>query len=234
MPEITNIVLVHGAFADGSGWRGVYDILRNDGFNVSVVQNPTISLAGDVAATRLVLDAQSGPTVLVGHSYGGAVITEAGAHPNVAELVYITAFAPDAGESVSTLNANPPPGQPILPPREGYLLQDKAKFPAWFAGDVDAGTAAFMADSQAPWGLEAANGAATAPAWKAKPSWYLVATGDRMIPPAAQRSMAERAGATVVEVPGSHAVYISNPRAVASLIEKAAEGAGAGATERGR
>jgi pimeloyl-ACP methyl ester carboxylesterase len=227
MPNINNIVLVHGGFVDGSGWTGVYEILKNDGYNVSIVQNPTISLAADVAAVRLVVDSQSGPVILVGHSYGGAVITEAGTDPNVAGLVYITAFAPDKGESVNTLIANPPPGAPvppILPPKEGYLFLDKAKFQAAFAGDVDAKTAAFMADSQVPWGLEALSGAISAPAWKTKPSWYLVVTDDKMIPPPAQRSMAERAGSTDVEVPGSHAVYVSNPKAVASLIETAADG----------
>ena len=211
---------------DGSGWAGVYRILKRDGFNVSIVQNPTISLAGDVAAARLVIDSQTGPVILVGHSYGGAVITEAGTNPNVSGLVYITAFAPDKGESVNTLIANPPPGAPvppILPPKDGYLFLDKAKFPASFAGDVDKEAAAFMADSQVPWGLEALDGKITEPAWKTKPSWYLVVTDDKMIPPPAQRFMSERAGSTVVEVPGSHAVYVSNPQAVAALIEKAAD-----------
>jgi pimeloyl-ACP methyl ester carboxylesterase len=227
MPNIDNIVLVHGGFVDGSGWAGVYEILKNDGYNVSIVQNPTISLAGDVAAVKLVVGAQTGPVILVGHSYGGAVITEAGTDPNVAGLVYITAFAPDQGESVNTLIANPPPGAPvppILPPRDGYLFLDKAKFAATFAGDVEAKTAAFMADAQVPWGLEALSGAISEPAWKSRPSWYLIVTDDRMIPPPAQRAMAERAGSTVAEVPGSHAIYVSNPRAVASLIEKAADG----------
>jgi pimeloyl-ACP methyl ester carboxylesterase len=226
MHKINNIVLVHGGFVDGSGWAGVYGILKRDGFNVSIVQNPTISLAGDVAAAKLVIDSQNGPVILVGHSYGGAVITEAGTDPNVAGLVYITAFAPDKDESVGTLIANPPPGAPtppILPPKDGYLFLDKAKFPASFAGDVDAETAAFMADSQVPWGLEAIGGKITAPAWKTKPSWYLVVTDDKMIPPPAQRFMSERAGSTVVEVPGSHAVYVSNPRTVAALIAKAAD-----------
>jgi pimeloyl-ACP methyl ester carboxylesterase len=225
MHKISNIVLVHGGFVDGSGWAGVYRILKRDGFNVSIVQNPTISLAGDVAAARLVVDSQTGPVILVGHSYGGAVITEAGTHPNVAGLVYITAFAPDKGESVNTLIANPPPGAPvppILPPKDGYLFLDKAKFPASFAGDVDAETAAFMADSQVPWGLGALEGKIGEPAWKTKPSWYLVVTDDKMIPPPAQRLMSKRAGSTVVEVPGSHAVYVSNPQAVAALIVKAA------------
>ena len=221
-----NIVLVHGGFVDGSGWEDVYQILKRDGYNVSVVQNPTISLTGDVAATRAVLDAQDGPAVLVGHSYGGVVITEAGNHPNVDTLVYITAFAPDAGESVGTLIANPAPGAPvppILPPVDGFLMLDKAKFAESFAGDVKREKAEFMANSQVPWGLDALNGPVSTPAWKTKPSWYLVATDDRMIPPAAQRAMSKRAGSTVVEVKGSHAIYVSQPEAVAALVEQAAK-----------
>ena len=220
-----SIVLVHGGFVDGSGWEGVYRILKADGFSVSIVQNPTTSLAADVAATRMVLDAQTKPVVLVGHSYGGVVITESGTHPKVDSLVYITAFAPDTGESVSKLIANPPPGAPvppILPPRNGFLLLDREKFAASFAADVRPELAAFMADSQVPWGVEALNGAITTPAWKSKPSWYLVATEDRMIPVDAQRFMAKRAGATVVDQAGSHAVYVSQPKAVAKLIETAA------------
>ena len=225
-----NVVLVHGGFVDGTGWQGVYRQLRQRGFQVSVVQNPTTSLADDVAATKLVLDAQDHPVVLVGHSYGGVVITEAGHHPKVAGLVYITAFAPDKGESVSSLIANPPPGAPvppILPPRDGFLFLDKAKFQASFAGDVDDETAAFMADSQVPWGTAALAGAVSRPAWASKPSWYLVATEDKMIPPDAQRAMAKRAGATVVEEPGSHAIYVSKPEPVARLIETAAIGVSA-------
>ncbi|MDP3172998.1 MAG: alpha/beta hydrolase [Phenylobacterium sp.] len=224
---VKNVVLVHGAFADGSGWRGVYDILKTDGFNVSIVQHPTLSLAGDVAATKDVVDAQGGPVVLVGHSYGGAVITEAGTNPNVAALVYITAFAPDKGESVNSLSASPPPGTPappILPPKNGFLSLDKAKFPAAFAGDVDPKTAAFMADSQIPWGLDAVGGQITQPAWKSKPSWYLQVADDKMIPLPAQQAMSKRAGSTIVEVPGSHAIFVSNPKAVAAIIEKAASG----------
>ncbi len=223
---VKNVVLVHGGFVDGSGWEGVYRILRKDGYAVGVVQNPTISLADDVAVTRRVIAGQNGPVILVGHSYGGVVVTEAGNDPKVAGLVYIAAFAPDKGESVSSLIKDPPPGAPvppILPPQDGFLFLDRTKFAASFAGDVDADTAAFMADSQVPWGLEALGGAVTQPAWKTKPSWYLVATSDRMIPPPAQRAMSKRAGATVVEVDGSHAVYVSQPQAVASLIEKAAE-----------
>jgi pimeloyl-ACP methyl ester carboxylesterase len=222
---IKNVVLVHGGFVDGSGWQGVYDTLKKDGYAVSIVQNPTISLADDVAVTKRTLAAQDGPAILVGHSYGGVVITEAGNDPKVAGLAYIAAFAPDAGESVSALIKNPPPGAPvppIMPPQDGFLFLDRAKFQASFAADVNAETAAFMADSQVPWGLEALNGAVTAPAWKSKPSWYLVATDDKMIPPDAQRAMSTRAGSTVVEVKGSHAVYVSQPQAVADLIAKAA------------
>jgi pimeloyl-ACP methyl ester carboxylesterase len=210
---------------DGSGWEGVYKILRKDGYTVSIVQNPTISLAGDVAATKRIVAAQNGPVILVGHSYGGVVITEAGNDPKVAGLVYITAFVPDKGESVSTLIKDPPPGAPvppILPPQDGYLFLDKAKFPAAFAADVDHERAAFMADSQVPWGVDALSGTISEPAWKTKPSWYLVATDDKMIPPLAQRLMSKRAGSTVVEVAGSHAIYVSQPNAVAALIEKAA------------
>ena len=224
---IKNIVLVHGGFVDGAGWRGVYDILKKDGFNVSIVQNPTISLPGDVGATRMILDSQPGPAILVGHSYGGVVITESGTHPKVAGLVYITAFAPDKGESVNSLIANPPPGAPvppILPPNNGFLFLDKGKFPASFAGDVDQQTAAFMADSQVPWGVDALGGAVTEPAWKSKPSWYLQVRDDKMIPYPAQQFMAKRAGAKVAEIPGSHAIYVSNPKAVAELIEQAANG----------
>ena len=222
---VANVVLVHGGFADGSGWRAVYDLLKQNGHQVSVVQNPTLSLEGDVAATRQVIDAQDGPVVLVGHSYGGAVITEAGTHENVAALVYIAAFAPDTGESVNTLIADPPPGAPvppILPPKDGFLFLDREKFAASFAGDLPAEHAAFMADSQVPWGVDALGGSITEPAWRTKPSWYLVATEDRMIPPPAQRVMSERAGSTVVEVSGSHAIYLSQPAAVAALIEQAA------------
>jgi pimeloyl-ACP methyl ester carboxylesterase len=222
-----NVVLVHGGFVDGSGWEAVYRSLRKDGHTVSIVQNPTISLADDVRATKRIIAAQDGPVILVGHSYGGAVITEAGNDPKVVGLVYIAAFAPDKGESVSSLIENPPPGAPvppILPPQDGYLFLDKTKFQASFADDVDVGKAEFMADSQVPWGLEALSGTISQPAWKTKPSWYLVAADDRMIPPPAQRFMSKRAGATVVEVPGSHAIYVSQPDAVAGLIAKAAKG----------
>ena len=224
---IKTIVLVHGGFVDGSGWEGVYKILRKDGYTVSVVQNPTISLADDVAVTKRVLATQRGPVILVGHSYGGAVITEAGNDPKVAGLVYITAFALDNGESVSALIKDPPPGAPvppILPPQDGFLFLDKAKFRASFAADVDAEKAAFMADSQVPWGVDALSGTISQAAWRTKPSWYLIATEDKMIPPPAQHFMSKRAGSIVVEVAGSHAIYVSQPDAVATLIKTAAEG----------
>jgi pimeloyl-ACP methyl ester carboxylesterase len=219
------IVLVHGGFVDGSGWAGVYTILKEKGYNVVVVQNPTKSLAEDLAFTKSAIDSLKGEVVLVGHSYGGVVITEAGTHPKVTELVYIAAFAPDKGESVSSLIANPPPGAavpPILPPQDGYLFLDRAKFAASFAADVEEETASFMADSQVPWGVDALSGAVSEPAWKTKPSYYLVASNDKMIPPPAQREMAERMKAHVTEVAGSHAVYVSKPSKVAEIIEKAA------------
>ena len=227
------VVLVHGAFADGSGWESVYNILRKSGYTVAIVQNPLVSLAEDVAATKRVIAAQKEPVILVGHSYGGAVITEAGNNPRVAGLVYIAAFAPDKGESVATLIKNPAPGAPvppILPPQDGYLFLDKEKFAASFAADVDADKAMFMADAQVPWAVEAMSGTITEPAWKTKPSWYLVATDDKMIPPAAQRSMSQRAGSTVVESVGSHAIFMSQPNAVAALIEKAAGAVNAAAS----
>jgi len=223
--KAVSIVLVHGGFVDGSGWQGVYNILKKDGYKVSIVQNPTISLADDVAVTKRALVAQPGPVILVGHSYGGVVITEAGNDPKVAGLVYIAAFAPDKGESVSALIKDPPPGAPvppILPPQDGFLFLDNAKFAASFAADVDSEIAQFMADSQVPWGVGALTGAMSEPAWRSKPSWYLVATDDRMIPPAAQQFMSKRAGATVVEAKGSHAIYVSQPAAVAALIQRAA------------
>ena len=178
-------------------------------------------------ATRRVIDAQDGPVILVGHSYGGAVITEAGNDPKITGLVYIAAFAPDTGESVASLIKDPPPDAPvppILPPQDGFLLLEATKFHASFAADVDDEKAAFMADSQVPWGVAALSGSIDQPAWKTKPSWYLVTTEDKMIPPPAQRFMSKRAGSTVTEVPGSHAVYVSQPAAVAALIERAARG----------
>jgi pimeloyl-ACP methyl ester carboxylesterase len=225
--NVRNVVLVHGGWVDGSGWEGVYKALKKSGYAVTIVQEATTSLADDVATTKRAIASQNGPVILVGHSYGGTVITEAGNDPKVVGLVYVAAFAPDRGESVSTLIKDPVPGAPvppILPPVDGYLLLDKAKFPASFAGDVSPEKAAFMADSQVPWGVNALSGAITEPAWRTKPSWYLLTTDDKMIPPAAQRLMAKRAGATVVEVKASHAIFVSQPQAVASLIEKAAKG----------
>ncbi len=220
------IVLVHGGFADGSGWRGVYDLLKDD-YSVRIVQEPNLSHQGDVEATEMTVLSQGDPVVLVGHSYGGAVITEAGNFPNVAALVYIAAFVPDRGESVETILGTFPPGEPnagdaILPPQDGFLFLDREKFHEQFAGDVSAEEAAFMADSQVPWGVEALGGTIGEAAWRSKPSWYLVATEDRMIPPQTQRSMSERAGSTVEEAAGSHAIYVSRPDVVADLIRKAA------------
>jgi pimeloyl-ACP methyl ester carboxylesterase len=210
---------------DGSGWQPVHKILTGEGFNVRVVQNPTLSLADDVAVTKRAIASSDGPVILVGHSYGGAVVSEAGTDPKVKGLVYIAAFAPDRGESVSSLIANPAPGAPvppILPPQDGFLFLDRSKFAASFAADVDPELASFMADSQVPWGLEALAGAISVPAWRSKPSWYLVATDDKMIPPPAQRSMAQRAESKMVETAGSHAVYVSKPKVVAELIARAA------------
>ncbi|HEY4009741.1 MAG TPA: alpha/beta hydrolase [Acidobacteriaceae bacterium] len=220
-----SIVLVHGGFVDGSGWEGVYHQLKKDGFEVIIVQNPTISLTDDVAITKRAIATAKGDVVLVGHSYGGAVISEAGNDPKVKSLVYITAFALDKGESVASLIANPAPGAPvppILPPVDGFLFLDRQKFAASFAADVQPELASFMGDSQVPWGLEALQGAVSQPAWRSKPSHYLVATDDRMIPPAAQRMMAQRASAKTTEAPGSHAIYVSNPEVVADVIRQAA------------
>jgi pimeloyl-ACP methyl ester carboxylesterase len=223
---VKNIVLVHGGLVDGSGWKGVYKALKKDGYTVAIVQNPTISLADDVAVTKRAIAAQNGPVILVGHSYGGVVITEAGNDPKVAGLVYVTAFAPDKGESAASLIKDAPPGAPvppILPPQDGYLFLDKAKFPAASAADVSPDVASFMADSQVPWGVEALSGTISDPAWGKKPSWYLVATEDKMIPVPAQRFMSKRANATVVDATGSHSIYVSQPKVVAALIETAAK-----------
>jgi pimeloyl-ACP methyl ester carboxylesterase len=229
---LVSIVLVHGGFVDGSGWEPVYTMLKNDGYAVSVVQNPTSSLADDVAATKRVVAGESNPVILVGHSYGGVVITEAGNDPKVRGLVYIAAFAPDRGESVASLIKNPAPGAPvppILPPQDGYLLLDKTRFAASFAADLPKEKADFMANSQLPWGVSALEGAVTEAAWRTKPSWYLVATEDKMIPPEAQRAMSRRAGAKVTEAKGSHAIYVSQPAAVVALIKNAAKAIGAAA-----
>jgi pimeloyl-ACP methyl ester carboxylesterase len=225
---VKSVVLVHGAFADGSGWKGVYDILKKDGYYVTIVQNSTASLDGDVAAAKRAIADAKGNVILVGHSYGGAVITEAGNDAKVAGLVYVAAFAPTSGESVGSLTANPPPGAsvpPTLPPENDSILLDRSKFPAAFAADVTRDEAEFMAASQIPWGFAAIKGTITHPAWQDKPTWYLVASEDKMIPPVAQHQMAERAHAKISEIASSHAVYVSHPKVVAALIEKAAQGA---------
>src|SRR5262245_29072836 len=222
---VKNVVLVHGAFVDASGWLSVYRILKKQGYAVTMVQNPTVSLAGDVAATKWALAVQDGPAILVGHSYGGAVITEAGNDPHVAGLVYVAALAPDKGESPLTLTKDLPPA--LVPPlvtRDGFITIDKAGFHQHFAQDVNGDVVAFMADAQVPWGLEAAGSAITAPAWKTKPSWFLITAEDGMIPPDAQRAMSKRAGSTVVEVKRSHSVFLSDPEAVTSIIQQAAKG----------
>jgi pimeloyl-ACP methyl ester carboxylesterase len=228
-PAIKNVVLVHGGFVDGSGWEAVYNVLTKKGYHVTVVQNPTITLADDVAVTKRAIDAQDGSVILVGHSYGGVVISSAGDDPKVAGLVYICAFAADNGDSVLSLIKTAPadaPAPPILPPQDGFLFLDRQKFASAFAGDVNPEIANFMANSQVPWGLEAASAGATASAWKTKPSWYLLTTEDHMIAPQLQRFMSKRAGSRVVEIKGSHAIYVSHPEAVASIIEQAAVGAG--------
>jgi pimeloyl-ACP methyl ester carboxylesterase len=223
--EVTNVVLVHGAFVDGSGWEAVYRTLKNKGYTVSIGQVPSISRTDDVAMTRQAVASRGGQVILVGHAYGGVVITEAGTDPKIAALVYIAAFAPDSGESVDALIKNPPPGAPappILPQQGGFFILDRSKFATAFAADVKPDIAAFMSDSQVPWGVPALSGTITEPAWKSKPSWYIVSREDRMIPPDAQRAMSKRAGSQVTEVKGSHAVFISQPAAVASVIEQAA------------
>ncbi len=221
-----SVVLVHGAFVDGSGWQAVYDILTKDGYEVLIVQNPTTSLEGDVAATNLAIGMAKHPVILVGHSYGGMVITEAGNNPKVRSLVYMAAYAPDASESVETLDKQPTPPEepkaPLLPPQDGYLFVDPAKFPTAFAADVNPSTTHFMAAAQVPWGLQAVRTPITKAAWKTKPSHYLVTTRDGMIPPTAQRMMAKRTGATTIEIASSHAVMLSKPQEVANFIKRAA------------
>jgi pimeloyl-ACP methyl ester carboxylesterase len=220
---VSNIVLVHGAFVDGSGWRAVADILTKDGFEVSVVQQPMTSLEDDVVATTRILDRQSGPTVLVGHSYGGMVITEAGKHAKVASLVYVAAYAPDDGEHVRSLRSTKPPlASSTSPTADGYLLIDRKSFYADFAADIPAADAQFMALAQMPTNAKAFATPITSPAWKTKPSYGIVATQDRMINPDLERTMYARAKAKVTEVKASHAVLISQPRAVADVIRQAA------------
>jgi pimeloyl-ACP methyl ester carboxylesterase len=222
---IKNVVLVHGAFADGSGWKGVADILRGQGYNVSVVQHPDSSLKEDVAATRRILDRQDGPVVLVGHSYGGTVITEAGNHPKVKTLVYVSAYAPDAGEDPKALRATKPPiTSNIVQIGNDFIIRNPETFPEDFAGDLPKDVARFMAISQVPTAVPAALGApVTAAAWRSKPSWYIVSTEDRIINPELQRYMAQRAKSKTVELRGSHSVFIAQPAEVAKVIVDAAK-----------
>lgn len=221
---VKNIVLVHGAWADGSGWQGVYDILKKDGYNVSIVSNPLTSLADDVAATDRILERQDGPAILVGHSYGGAVITEAGDSDKVAGLVYVAAFVPDAGESVLGLLPKDGPQPPIEVSKDGFIFFANGAYQAAFAAGVPAAEADFMQASQVPLAAAAGNAPLTVAAWKTKPSWYVVAKDDLIIPPDAERGMAKRAGATTVEMAGGHVAFVVDPQPVADLIEQAANG----------
>lgn len=221
-----SVVLVHGAFVDGSGWKSVYDILAKQGYEVLIVQNATSTLEDDATATGRVIAAAKHPVVLVGHSYGGAVITLAGDNPKVRSLVYISAFAPDAGESIAQLAEAPTPGEPkapLLPPQGGYLLVDPEKFPNAFAADVDPAITRFMAAAQVPWGVPAVQAKLGTAAWRSKPTYFLVTTQDHMIPPSAQRVMAARTGGKVIEMRSSHAVMMSHPEEVARFITGAAE-----------
>ena len=220
---VKTIVLVHGAFADGSGWDAVANILKKDGYNVSVVQHPETSFAEDVKFTKAAIDRQPGPVVLVGHSYGGAVITEAGNDPKVAALVYIAAFAPDTGESCATIEkALPPATTGIKVTHDGYFYIDPAVFHADFAADLPVAKAAFMAESQVLISADSFTSPVKTPAWKSKPTWYMVATADRSINPNQERMMAKRMKATTVEVKSSHVAYMSHPKETAKLIEDAA------------
>lgn len=223
--QVKNIVLVHGAWADGSGWQGVYKLLSAKGYHVDVVANSDLGLNEDVAAVKAVLARQTGPVILVGHSYGGAIITQAGDTSNVAGLVYVAAFAPDAGESLVSLGKDAPPNPAILAPVNGLVWLDMDRFHPDFCPDLIAEQADFMAHSQTPLGLPALTTALTTVAWKTKPSWYIVASQDRMIPPDAERFMAKRANAKVTEIKASHVVYVSHPKEVTDVIEAAAKGA---------
>lgn len=223
---VKNVVLVHGAFADGSGWRGIYDILSKKGYKVTIVQNPLSSLEDDVAATKVALDNQDGPTILVGHSWGGAVITEAGNHPNVAALVYIAAFQPDNGESVLQLLQTAPiaPENGVLAPdAKGIVYYDQAKYHAGFCADISKADADFMYASQGAFYAKGFVTPITNAAWKSKPSYAVVATDDKSINPIIQRNMYKRSNAKVTEIKGSHVVFISQPKAVADVIIAAAK-----------
>src|SRR6202521_4845785 len=223
---MNNNVLVHGGFVGGAGWEGVYQVLKRDGHSASIVQNPTISLEDDVAVTKRILAAQDGPTILVGHSYGGAVITEAGNHPKVAALVYIAAFALDTGESCAAIEQGLPPATTgIKQTDDGYFYIDPAVFHADFAADLPEAKAAFMAESQVLISADSFTHKVTTPAWKTKPTWYMVATEDRSINPDQERMMAKRANAKTIEVNSSHVAYMSHPKETAKLIGDAATSA---------
>lgn len=228
---VRNVVLVHGAFADGSGWRGVYDQLTARGYRVSIVQNPLTSLADDVAATRRVLARQDGPAILVGHSYGGTVITEAGNDPKVAGLVYVSALAPDVGESTGEQFAEiPAPADFVIDVQpDGFGFVNLEKFKLGFAGDTSDADAAFLRDSQVPIAMSIFSTKLTQAAWRSKPSWAVVATQDNAIDPRLLRRMAQRIGAVTEEVAGSHVVFVTQPRAVADVIDRAAKATGGAA-----
>lgn len=225
-PKIKNVVLVHGAFADGSGWQGLYQILTKKGYNVTIVQNPLSSLEDDVKATNLALDKQDGPTILVGHSWGGTVITEAGNHPKVAALVYVAALQPDNGEnSIQWLQTAPPaPENGVLPPDDkGIAYYDKAKFHAGFAGDLSKEQADFMYASQGAFHAQGFGTPITKAAWRTKPSYGIVATEDKSINPDIERAMYKRSNTKITEIKGSHVVFISQPQKVANVIIEAAK-----------
>ena len=225
MPKIANVVLVHGGFVDGSGWEGVYNILKKDGYEVSIVQNPTSSLADDVAFTRRVLDKQTGPVVLVGHSYGGAVITEAGSDDRVMGLVYVDGFVPDSGETAVAMDPSIPDltNGAIIPDASGLIWLDKAKFHAAFCADLPAGLAEFMSAAQIPGTLKAFTTVITHAPWKTKPCWGILGTEDKSINPILLRRQYQRANAKVTEIAGaSHVSFISHPKEVAAVIDEAA------------
>jgi pimeloyl-ACP methyl ester carboxylesterase len=224
--QVRNVVVVHGAFADGSGWEKVYTILKSHGYKVSIVGNPLTGMDEDVAATKRVLERQEGPVILVGHSYGGAIITEAGNAPNVAGLVYVAAFCPDEGETLGKLLSSypPDPKNGILPPSDGFNWYDSAKFHEGFCADISKEEAEFMEDAQVPVAASAFTYEFKNIAWKTKPSWYIVATDDHSIPPDLERFMGKRAGGNVSEVKGSHVIFMSHPKEVAAVIERAAKG----------
>jgi pimeloyl-ACP methyl ester carboxylesterase len=231
---VKNIVLVHGANTDGSGWRGVYDILTKDGYRVSVVQQPLTGLADDVAATKRVIDRQDGPVILVGHSYGGTIITVAGADPKVRALVYVAALQPDVGETTGQLAASIPgdvPASDITPTKDGFLFVDPSKFAADVAADLPPAQAKFMANAQMPVAAAAFAAPVSVAAWRDKPSYGIIATADRALNPKLAHWMYKRSGAKVTEIRASHLVYISHPSAVADVIERAARAAGKSAAE---